>query len=123
MPYVYILTSDNTPRVYTGFTHDLNRRLAEHNSDSNEGWTCTHKPWRIDAYVEVDCEETGLIVEQYFKNSSGQEKFRNFAKDNPHHPHPRQGFFDALEEGRAFGRAENRFKMQRINNRNMFVIA
>lgn len=51
MPYVYILTSDRTIRVYTG---NLNRRLEEHNSYDNAGWTRAFKPWRIDAYAEVD---------------------------------------------------------------------
>ena len=112
MHYVYFLRSESKPdEVYTGRTEDLDRRLGQHNSEDNTGYTRRHRPWRIEAYVTCDTEETAKIVEAYFKNSSGIEKFDNFAKANPHHPNPKQGFFDTLEEGRAFGSKERRFMM------------
>ncbi len=112
MHYVYFLRSEsNLDEVYTGMTEDLDRRLNEHNSDDNTGYTKRHRPWGIEACFVCDTEATASIVEDYFKNSSGKEKFDNFTKANPHHPNPKQGFFDTLEEGRGFGSRDKRFKM------------
>ncbi len=122
MHYVYILASSRTSKTYTGYSNDPQRRLEEHNSADNEGWTRQFKPWRIDAYVACKNEETAQIVEAYFKNASGKEKFDNFAASHPMHPHPKQGFFDALQEGRAFGsaRGNGRFKVKKVNGQTVF---
>lgn len=124
MYFVYFLRSEsNTIKVYTGYTNDLDRRLQEHNAEDNTGYTRQFQPWRIDAFVSADTEETAQIVEAYFKNSSGQEKFKNFAEANPHHPHPIQGFFDTLEEGRGFGSRERRFHATREDSGTVMVMA
>ncbi len=124
MHFVYFLRSEsNTVKVYTGYTGDLDRRLGEHNHDDNEGYTKQFQPWRIEACVLCDDEQTAEIVEAYFKNSAGQEKFRNFAKANPHHPSPKQGFFDTLEEGRAFGRKERRFHATKDGKKTVMLLS
>jgi putative endonuclease len=110
MRYVYFLRSRRNPaKVYTGKTNDLERRLEEHNAGEGGRYTNQFKPWRIEAYVLTDTEQTATTVEEYFKTPSGTEKFDRFATSNPLHPNPKQGFFDSLTEGRAFGRGENRF--------------
>ena len=46
MPYVYVLRSVRTGRYYIGSTHDVGRRLAEHNrgkSASTKGF----RPWEL----------------------------------------------------------------------------
>lgn len=112
MHYVYFLRSESNPdEVYTGMTGDVDRRLKEHNSDDNTGYTSRYRPWRMEACFVCGTQETAEIVEDYFKNTSGKEKFDNFAKANPHHPSPKQGFFDTLKEGRAFGSGDRRFRM------------
>tara|TARA_B100001093_G_scaffold404238_1_gene392339 strand:+ start:175 stop:549 length:375 start_codon:yes stop_codon:yes gene_type:complete len=122
MPIVYILRSIRPPQQsYTGSTDDLERRLQQHNDGLNKS-TRAHRPWRIEAYVECDTRQTAEIVEAYFKNNSGQEKFRNFARGNPIHPNPKQGFFDTLEEGRAFGSNARRFRATKENGRTVFVM-
>jgi len=121
MCFVYILESDRTVRPYTGYTNNLERRLGEHNHPDNTGWTRPFQPWRIEAYVQCDTEETALIVEAYFANTSGREKFENFARDNPHHPNPKQGFFDTVREGRAFGSRERRFQVTRQDGRTIMI--
>ena len=123
MHFVYFLRSESNPgKVYIGCTNDLDRRLKEHNSEDNLGWTRHFPPWKIEACVLCDTEEAAKIVEAFFKNSSGKEKFCNFAKATPHHPNPKQGFFDTLEEGKAFGRQENRFVVTKENGRTIFVL-
>lgn len=100
MHYVYCLRSESNPeKVYIGESEDIESRLEGHNSDKNTGWTRHFPPWRIEAYVLCDNQDTALVVEAFFKNDSGQEKFRNFEQANPQHPNPRQGFFDTLAEG------------------------
>ena len=122
MPFVYILRSIKRPnKTYTGSTDNLDERLQQHNEGLNKS-TKAHRPWRIEAYVECDTRATVEIVEAYFKNNSGQEKFRNFAQAKPDHPNPKQGFFDTLQEGRAFGRGENRFRATKENGRTVFVM-
>ena len=123
MYYVYFLRSERkTDKIYTGYTGNLDRRLSEHNAEDNEGYTRHFQPWRIEACVLCDTEETALVVEAYFKNSSGQEKFTNFAKDNLHHPSPKQGFFDTLVEGRGFGSKEKRFLVAKDGCKTVMVV-
>lgn len=120
--YVYILKSGRTTKSYTGYTVDLNRRLLEHNSKDNKGWTKQSAPWKLDAYLTVENEQTAKIVEAYFKSSAGKEKFQNFSNSNPLHPHPVQGFFDFLVEGREFGSKAKRFKVKKVEGKIMMVM-
>ncbi|HIF25007.1 MAG TPA: hypothetical protein EYG18_11535 [Micavibrio sp.] len=125
MFYVYVLRSKNKPdETYTGMTGRLKERVKEHNThDDKNAHTYKFRPWKLDACVECDTEETAKIVESYFKNASGKEKLKNFEKANPLHPHPIQGFFDTLEEGRAFGSGQNRFCTQKAKaNSTIFVL-
>ncbi|MGQ0527429.1 MAG: GIY-YIG nuclease family protein [Alphaproteobacteria bacterium] len=123
MYFVYFLRSESNPKKpYTGYTNNLTRRLREHNEGRAEkSYTLRFRPWRIEAFVYVDTEATAMIVEAYFKNASGKEKFRNFAIKNPHHPNPKQGFFDTAREGRAFGSGENRFWVSKENERTVIT--
>lgn len=124
MHFVYFLRSERNPRkTYTGYTNDLDRRLAEHNHPDNDGYTGGFQPWRIEAYVSCDTEQTAVIVEAYFKNTSGKEKFSNFEEANPNHPNPKQGFFDTLEVGRAFGSGANRFYVHKERGRTIMKMA
>ncbi len=43
---VYILQSEKTFRYYTGTTHDIVNRLAEHNAGENKS-TRSGIPWRL----------------------------------------------------------------------------
>jgi predicted GIY-YIG superfamily endonuclease len=123
MHYVYFLRSKSNPdATYTGMTKNPIRRLQEHNNGQN---THTKKniPWEIEATFITEDEATALIVEAYFKNTSGKEKFTNFANTHPDHDNPKQGFFDTLEEGRGFGRGENRFIVRKQGGLTYFITA
>lgn len=124
MHYVYFLRSEsNSTKTYTGYTNNLERRLNEHNGDQQSGYTSRFKPWKIEAYVQTNTEETALVVERYFKNRSGTEKFKNFEEANPFYDNPKQGFLDTLKENRGFGRGENRFKTTKDRrNQTVFVM-
>lgn len=52
MYYVYVLRSrTNKRKIYTGITGGLKRRLGEHNSADNKGYTAPFKPWELVCYV------------------------------------------------------------------------
>lgn len=121
--FVYFLRSENDPnKTYCGRTQDLDTRLKQHNNGENTS-TRVGRPWRIEAYVECDTEHTSDVVERYFKNTSGREKFDNFEAANPNHPNPKQGFFDTLEGARGFGSKERRFIVTQNDGKTIFVMA
>jgi predicted GIY-YIG superfamily endonuclease len=74
--YVYILRSESDPpHFYTGFTENLEARLAHHNS-GGDSHTAKHHPWRIKTTIAFTDREQALAFERYMKSPSG----RAFAK-------------------------------------------
>lgn len=105
MHFIYFLRSQTNPaKTYIGYTNNFARRLQEHNSGQSIH-TSRFMPWGLEALVMADTEEIAVKVEEYFKNNSGQEKFRNYAAANTGHTNPINGFFESLAEGRKFGRS------------------
>ena len=50
MFYVYLIQSESNPKHrYTGFTTDLKKRLADHNS-GNSIHTAKYRPWKLITY-------------------------------------------------------------------------
>ncbi|MBI5368830.1 MAG: GIY-YIG nuclease family protein [Planctomycetes bacterium] len=72
MKYVYILESLSDPvRHYTGITHDLQRRLEQHNR--GEGvHTRLFRPWKILVAIRFEDDTRALAFEAYLKTGSGQ---------------------------------------------------
>jgi predicted GIY-YIG superfamily endonuclease len=74
--YVDVLRSEaNPPHFYTGFTEDLEARLAHHNS-GGDPHTAKYRPWRIKTTIAFTDREQALAYERYLKSPSG----RAFAK-------------------------------------------
>lgn len=119
MYFVYFLRSEsNSKKTYIGSTENLVKRLWQHNKGMS-GHTKRFMPWRIEAFILADTRKTAKIAEAYFKNSSGQEKFKRFAETNPDHPNPIEGFFHEQQVGRKFGKS--RFEIK--NNTLIYVTA
>ena len=77
--YVYILLLNNN-RLYTGFTSDLKRRLAEHQTGKSE-FTKTRLPVRLvhyEAYLE---ESDARRREKYLKTTQGKRFLRQQIRD------------------------------------------
>jgi len=73
MWYVYILKSmTHSGKFYTGFTEDLRRRIAEHNTDGNTGHTAKYQPWKLHAYFAFDDKTTAQDFEAYLKTQAGR---------------------------------------------------
>ena len=68
---VYLLKSlSHRGKKYIGFTTDLNRRLAEHNSGKSP-YTARFAPWDIVVAVSFADKEKALEFEKYLKSGSG----------------------------------------------------
>ena len=76
MKYVYILQSEqDAAHFYTGFTDDVDARLAKHNV-GDVTHTAKYRPWQVKSYVAFTDEGRALAFEKYLKSGSG----RAFAK-------------------------------------------
>ncbi|MBI5198421.1 MAG: GIY-YIG nuclease family protein [Nitrospirae bacterium] len=71
MYYVYILHSQKDGKLYTGYTNNINRRIAEHNEGKVES-TKNRRPLRLiyyEAYLEkADAENREIFL----KSGSGK---------------------------------------------------
>lgn len=72
MFYVYVLESQKDSRLYKGFTNDLDKRIAEHNSGKNKS-TKGFIPWKLVYFEEFENLNEAVKREKYFKSGSGRE--------------------------------------------------
>lgn len=71
MHYVYLMESLlNDGKRYIGYTEDLRRRLADHNSGKNIS-TAPHRPWRLRTYLAFSEKGQAVDFERYLKSGSG----------------------------------------------------
>lgn len=71
MHYVYLLQSvSNTGERYVGETHDLPKRLLEHNAGRSPHMS-KYLPWRLITYVAFSDKIKAEEFEQYLKSGSG----------------------------------------------------
>ena len=79
MYYVYLLLCEKDGKFYTGSTHDLKRRIAEHEAGSVKS-TVRRKPLKL-IYYEACLNETDARVrERYLKSGAGKKYLRNRLK-------------------------------------------
>jgi putative endonuclease len=72
MYYVCLLQSKTYPdQTYTGFTHDLRKRLTEHNAGKSIH-TNKFKVWDLMAYVALPERNLAESFESYLKSGSGR---------------------------------------------------
>jgi len=74
--YTYVLYSEKFDAFYYGQTHDLDSRLAKHNSGLVKS-SARYLPWKIYAYQEFPTRSAAFIMEKKLKNC----KSRNCIKD------------------------------------------
>jgi len=71
MHIVYILRSVNyANRYYTGLTHNLEKRLKEHNSGISQ-YSKNYAPWELETYVVFRNKCLAEDFEKYLKEGSG----------------------------------------------------
>ncbi len=70
MYYVYVLESlDDKKEHYIGYTSDLRRRVKEHNSEENKGYTRGRR-WKLIYYEAYEDKSVAYKREQRLKNHS-----------------------------------------------------
>ena len=74
MWFVYVLKSMNHPYYYVGHTHDVEKRLDQHNSGLNQS-TKHYTPFDLETYVAVKTEKKAIELEKYFKVGLGESYF------------------------------------------------
>ena len=81
--YVYLLASQRNGTLYTGVTSDLVRRVAQHRSGSDSGFTSTYGVTRL-VYVEAHADIRDAIRrEKQIKKWRRAWKLRLIEADNP----------------------------------------
>lgn len=75
MNYTYILRcADGT--LYTGWTNDLDHRLAAHNEGKGAKYTKTRLPVELVYFEEFDTKQEAMSREYYIKQLSRTEKIK-----------------------------------------------
>lgn len=78
--YVYLLRSQSTRGLYVGFTHDLRKRLTEHNKGLNQS-TRPYKPWDLIYYEAHKEESDARRREKYLKTTQGSRALCKMIRD------------------------------------------
>lgn len=81
--YVYIVSNWTGERIYTGFTNNLERRIAEHKAKQIEGFS---KKYNLDklVYFEVFMDpQTGIAREKEIKKWRREKKDKLIKIINP----------------------------------------
>jgi len=68
--YVYIIKSETSGGIYTGFTTDLENRLKQHNEEVG-GYTKNRGPWEAIWYGVFEDRQLAESFERYLKSGSG----------------------------------------------------
>ena len=82
MFYTYILRSEKDSRNYIGFTNNLRRRVADHNSKIGSTYTKKNGPYKLIYYEAYVDKRDAMQAERFYKTGYGREvlkgKLKNF---------------------------------------------
>jgi len=76
MYYVYVLKAPVSGKLYTGYTSDLRKRLAEHNA-SKLGYTKSRGPYKLIYYEACLNSGDAQMREKYLKSGMGKRYLKN----------------------------------------------
>ena len=91
--YVYIMTNQSR-KLYVGFTNNIRRRVHEHKAGLVEGFTNRYK---IDTlvYFESFCDpRAGIAREKQIKSWRREKKLRLIGQENPEWRDLSDGWYD-----------------------------
>ena len=80
MCYTYVLHSLKDGEFYTGFTNNLERRIAEHNSKGQFSTKC-RIPFRLVYYEGCLSKGDAIAREEYLKSGRGKRYIRDRIKN------------------------------------------
>ncbi|PJE65412.1 hypothetical protein COU91_01850 [Candidatus Saccharibacteria bacterium CG10_big_fil_rev_8_21_14_0_10_47_8] len=78
--YVYPLHSLANGSLYVGFTHNLKKRIAEHNKGLNRA-TQAYLPWELIYYEAHRNEVDARRREKYLKTTPGGRALKNMLRE------------------------------------------
>ena len=81
--YVYILTTRNNTALYTGFTNNIQRRVFEHKSGVNEGFSKKYHVHKLVYFELFDYVDTAIAREKQIKGYSREKKIKLIEAMNP----------------------------------------
>jgi len=78
---VYILQSLKDKRTYVGYTDNLDRRFAEHNSGQNKS-TKNRIPFKLLFSEEFEDKKEAKKRELYWKSGAGRNRLKEYFEKN-----------------------------------------
>ena len=75
MYFVYLLRSQKSGPLYTGYTADLTQRLGQHNLGITKS-TRHEAPWQLVYSEEFDTRSEAVRRERFFKSGRGRQEVR-----------------------------------------------
>ncbi len=81
--YVYILASQRNGTLYVGVTNNLNRRIIEHKTGVNNGFTKKYGVSQLVYYESFHDINMAIRREKQLKNWKRRWKLALIEKDNP----------------------------------------
>jgi putative endonuclease len=81
--YVYIMTNQHNPVLYTGVTNDLMRRIFEHKEKLIDGFTKRYNLAKLVYYEVLSNAEAAIKREKQIKGGSRKKKVDLIKSMNP----------------------------------------
>ncbi len=81
MYFIYILQSLKDSRTYVGYSDNVERRLAEHNSGRAKA-TKNRRPFKLLFTEEFETSAEAKKREKYWKSGGGRRKLKQYFADN-----------------------------------------
>lgn len=71
--YVYILWSERLEKYYVGYSHNVKKRLGQHNTSDFNTFTSKHRPWIYKAHFRVKGQKSDAIrIEKFIKEQKAK---------------------------------------------------
>jgi len=77
--FVYILQSMKDFSFYIGQTHDLDKRISQHN-DGLGTYTSKKMPWRLVYFEMLSSREESILRESALKKWKNKERYKSLIK-------------------------------------------
>jgi len=84
MYYVYMLASRRNGTLYTGVTKDLVKRVWEHRTDLDDGFTSRYRVHRLVWFESTPDVSEAILREKRIKKWRRSWKLEMIERENPH---------------------------------------
>ena len=74
--YTYAIYSEAFDKIYIGYSSDVEKRVQNHNSKINRGWTSKYQPWKLVYTEKFNTKKEAMTREKQLKSANGREFIR-----------------------------------------------